>query len=214
MNKINNYLYRKKIVVVDGIEMEIKELLKKKIMEDAIIIKPDIINVAGFINHQVDVRLMLELARLFVDRFKSYRPNKILTVEASGIIPAGMVAYLLGVPLVYAKKKLPSTLGKEEEVYSRNVYSKTRGERIPLAISRAYLHEEDRMLIIDDFLASGGSALGLIDIIHEAEAEICGYGGVIEKVFEGGRRKIEDKGIGVFSIIKIESIEDGIKFGD
>jgi len=98
------------------------------------------------------------------------------------------------------------------DVYSRKIFSATRGEYVPLAISKAYLNENDNILIIDDFLSSGGSVLGLVDILNEARANIVGFGVIIEKGFEQGRSRIEERGIDVFSLIRIKSIENGIEF--
>jgi len=190
--------------------MDVKNLLKNKIISDAIIVKPSLINVSKFINHQIDMNLMYDISTFFVEHFKDKKPNKILTVEASGIIPAGLVAYFMGLPLVYAKKKSPITLGGD--VYSRKIFSTTRGEDVPLAISKAYLNENDNILIIDDFLSSGGSVLGLVDILNEARTNIVGFGVIIEKGFEQGRSRIEEMGIDVFSLIRIKSIENGIEF--
>jgi xanthine phosphoribosyltransferase len=188
----------------------IVDKLKNRIIHDAIIIKPNIINVSSFLNHQVDVSFMYELAEIFIERFSRKSIDKIVTIEASGIIPAGFVALKLGVPLIYAKKKVPSTLGSD--VYQRVVYSMTRGENVMVTVSKRFLNSGDNVLIIDDFLAKGGTATGLIAILKEASVNIIGYGVIIEKTFEGGRRNIESENIDFYSIIKVKSIENGIEF--
>ena len=184
--------------------------LKNRIVHDAIIIKPNIINVSTFLNHQVDVSFMYELADIFIEQFRRNNIDKIVTIEASGIIPAGFVALKLGVPLIYAKKKVPSTLGSD--VYQRVVYSMTRGENVMITVSKKFLNSGDNVLIIDDFLAKGGTAKGLIAILKEAFVNIVGYGVIIEKTFEGGRKNIESENIDFYSIVKVKSIENGIEF--
>lgn len=184
--------------------------LKNRIVHDAIIIKPNIINVSTFLNHQVDVSFMYELADIFIEQFRRINIDKIVTIEASGIIPAGFVALKLGVPLTYAKKKVPSTLGSD--VYQRVVYSMTRGENVMITVSKKFLNSGDNVLIIDDFLAKGGTAKGLIAILKEAFVNIVGYGVIIEKTFEGGRKNIESENIDFYSIVKVKSIENGIEF--
>ena len=188
----------------------IVDKLKNRIIHDAIIIKPNIINVSSFLNHQVDVSFMYELADIFIEQFCRINIDKIVTIEASGIMPAGLVALKLGVPLIYAKKKVPSTLGSD--VYQRVVYSMTRGENVMVTVSKRFLNSGDNVLIIDDFLAKGGTASGLIAILKEASVNIVGYGVIIEKTFEGGRKKIESENIDFYSIVKVKSIENGIEF--
>ena len=189
--------------------MELAEEIKKRIYDQAIVIMPDIINVAGFINHQVDMELMWEVGKVLASRFQDKAPDKILTVEASGIAPSCFASYFLKIPMVYAKKKSPKTLGSD--VYFREAYSKTRGETIPLAISRRYLNRGERVVILDDFLASGTSALALIDMIEEAGGEFSGFGVIIEKVFEGGRENLARAGVGeedIFSMVKIKRLDE------
>ncbi len=185
--------------------MELKEKIRERIKKDAIIVEPNIINVAGFINHLVDMEIMNEIGIDFAEKFPS--ATKVLTVEASGIPPACFTAFHLKVPMLYAKKKLPKTLGSD--VYFREAYSVTRGEKIPLAISKRYLNENDRVLIVDDFLASGSTCIALIDMVKEAKAELCGYCAIIEKCFEGGRDRLK---IEPYTLVKIKSIKGGITF--
>jgi xanthine phosphoribosyltransferase len=192
---------------------DLVEKLKSKIVNEAILIKPNIINVSTFLNHQVDVAFMYELADLFIKHFNLNREKKVgkvITIEASGIIPAGLVAFKLGVPLIYAKKKVPSTLGTD--VYQRIVYSMTRGENVMITVAKRFLSKGDNVLIIDDFLAKGGTANGLIAILREAGVNIVGYGVIIEKTFEKGRETIESENIDFYSIVKIKSIENDIVF--
>ena len=188
----------------------IVDKLKNRIVHDAIIIKPNIINVSTFLKHHVDVIFMNELADIFIEQFCRINVDKIVTIEASGIIPAGFVALKLGVPLIYAKKKVPSTLGSD--VYQRVVYSMTRGENVMITVSKRFLNSGDNVLIIDDFLAKGGTAKGLIAILKEASVNIVGFGVIIEKTFEGGRKNIESENIDFYSIVKVKSIENGIEF--
>lgn len=190
---------------------DIVKKLKNRIIKDAILIKPNIINVSTFLNHQVDVSFMYELADIFIKQFSNKKIDKVVTIEASGIIPAGLVALKLGVPLIYAKKKIPSTLGRD--VYQRVVYSMTRGESVMITVAKRFLNKGDNVLIIDDFLAKGGTAKGLIAILKESGVNIVGYGVIIEKTFEEGRSNIESENIDFYSIVKIANIENGIVFG-
>jgi len=187
--------------------MELQERIIERIKRDAVIVEPNIINVAGFINHLVDMEIMDDIGFAFAEKFPS--ATKVLTVEASGIPPACFTAFHLKVPMLYAKKKLPKTLGSE--VYFREAYSVTRGERIPLAISKRYLSESDNILIVDDFLASGSTCLALIEMVKEAKAKLCGYCAIIEKCFEGGRENLKDL-VEPYTLVKVKSIKGGIKF--
>ncbi len=188
--------------------MELAEEIKKRILDQAMVIMPDIINVAGFINHQVDMELMWEVGKALASRFKEKNLDKVLTVEASGIAPSCFASYFLKVPMVYAKKKSPRTLG--DDVYSRETYSKTRGEAIPLAVSKRYLGEGEKIVILDDFLATGTTAIALIEMIEEAGGEFCGLGVIIEKIFEGGRENLIKGGVkdeDMFSLVKIRRLD-------
>jgi len=189
-------------------EEGLRRFLEEKMKSESVIVSDTMISVSGFINHMVDMKLMDNVGRIFASRFEDMTPTKVLTVEASGIPPASFTAFHLGVPMLYAKKKLPSTIGLD--VYFREVRSVTRGEIIPLTISKRYLNDGDRILIVDDFLASGSTCLALIDMIAEAGAKLCGFCAIIEKSFEGGGKKLLDRGVDIFCPVRIRDLRGGV----
>ena len=159
-----------------------------------------------FINHQMDPYLMKQVAVEFMNRFAETKPTKILTVEASGIAPAVMLGYVMELPVVFAKKKKPSTMA---DFLVTKVRSFTKQKEYPLIISREYLQANDRVLFIDDFLAFGNAALGVMDLCRQAGAEIVGMGFIIEKEFQGGRKVLEEAGMTrIESLAIIESLEN------
>ena len=161
--------------------------------------------VDNFINHQIDGRLMMEIAKEFVKRFKGTKIDKVITVEASGIAPAIMVAHLLDVPLLFAKKKVPSTMNG---ILKSEVFSFTKSRSYNICISKEFLKSGERCLFIDDFLANGNAATGILDLAAQAGAEIVGMGFLIEKSFQAGGRMLRDKGIHVESLAIIESLDN------
>ncbi len=180
--------------------------LKERILEDGVIYPGNVLKIDSFLNHQIDPAVMKEIERELYDYFKDRKITKVLTVEASGIAPAIMVAAHFDVPMLFAKKKKPSTL-KDEDVYSADVYSYTKGTTSTVMVSGAYLNEEDSVLIIDDFLANGEASMGLVKIVHDAGAEVAGIGICVEKSFQPGRERLEKEGLDVYSIVRIESID-------
>ena len=159
-----------------------------------------------FINHQMDPYLMKQVAVEFMNRFAETKPTKILTVEASGIAPAVMLGYLMELPVVFAKKKNPSTMS---DFLATKVRSFTKQKDYTLVISREYLQANDRVLFIDDFLAFGNAGLGIIDLCRQAGAEIVGMGFIIEKEFQGGRKVLVEAGMKrIESLAIIESLEN------
>lgn len=184
------------------------ELLKEKILKDGHVIMPDVLRVDSFLNHQIDCKLYREIAKEFKERFKGTKINKILTIEASGIGIALATAFEFDdVPVVFAKKGNAKTTSTH--LYSAKVHSFTKGIDYDAIVSKKYLNEDDCILIIDDFLANGQAALGLIDIINQAKATVAGVGIVIEKGFQDGRKLIEDKGYRVESLAIVDAFEDG-----
>ena len=181
------------------------ELLKKRILEDGVAISPSILKVDSFLNHQIDGNLMLEVGKEFKRRFENDGITKILTIEASGIAVAIMTALAFDVPMVFAKKKKPSTL--TGDVLISKVYSFTKETYYDICLSREFLNENDKVLIVDDFLANGHASLGLVDLVKEAYAQIAGIGIVIEKGFQNGRSKILEQGIKLESLAIVESLE-------
>lgn len=187
--------------------------LKERILSDGVALGTQIVKVDGFLNHRVDVGFLDRIGREFARIFEGCGINKILTVEASGIAVACMTSLHFGyLPVVYAKKAIPSTM--TEGFYKADAKSFTKGTVSEFRVSSEFLDENDRLLIIDDFLAHGEASSALFDIAEQAGAEVIGIGAVIEKKFQGGSEKLKEKGCRVESLAVIESIEDGvISFG-
>ena len=161
--------------------------------------------VDNFINHQMDPILMKSMAVEFVRRFASTDINKIITVEASGIAPAIMVGYLLELPVVFAKKKTPSTM---EHMLATKVFSFTKQRSYDVCVSSDYLCKGDKVLFIDDFLANGNAAKGILELVDQAGAELVGMGFLIEKAFQHGGDELRQIGIHVESLAIIESLDN------
>lgn len=165
-----------------------------------------ILKVDGFINHQVDPMLMDECGREFARRFKDIGATKILTAEISGIAPALTTGLHLQLPVVYARKHKPITM--PDQVFLTLSPSHTKGRMVELIISPEYLAGGERVLIIDDFLASGATILGLARLAHTAGAQLVGIGTVIEKSFEGGRKALANLNVPIESLAIIQSMDD------
>ncbi|MFT5196571.1 MAG: xanthine phosphoribosyltransferase [Cellvibrionaceae bacterium] len=169
-----------------------------------------IIKVDSFLNHQIDSVLMTEIGREFSEYFSDTHPTMILTAESSGIPPALMTGAEMGIPVVYARKKTPLTMS--QEVYFAEAPSRTKGDMTRLIVSPDFLPSDARVLLIDDFLATGLTAVAMIDIIRQSGAELVGIGCVIEKTFEDGRRLIGDVFSGpVHTLAKISLDGDDIR---
>ncbi len=166
-----------------------------------------ILKVDGFVNHQVDAALMDECGKEFARRFARLGATKVLTAEISGIAPALTTALHLGLPVVYARKNKPITM--PDQVYLTLAPSHTKGRMVELIVSPEYLGHGERVLIIDDFLASGATILGLARLAKAAGAEVVGVGALIEKVFEGGREALKPLGLPIESLACITSMEGG-----
>ena len=179
--------------------------LKERILKDGKCLEGGILKVDSFINHQMDPVLMMEMAKEFAERFKEEQIDKIVTIEASGIAPAILVAYLLDVPVVFAKKKIPSTM---EGILKSEVFSFTKSRSYNVCISDEYLKKGEKCLFIDDFLANGNAALGILDLAAQAGTEIVGMGFLIEKGFQKGGELLRNKGIHVESLAIIESLDN------
>ena len=180
------------------------KILKERILKDGKCYPGGILKVDKFINHQMDPNLMKDIAVEFIRRFASSNVNKILTIEASGIAPAIMMGFLLNLPVVFAKKKKPNTM---ENMLSTTVSSFTKQRQYNVIISRDYL-TNDKVLFIDDFLAYGNAAKGIIELIEQSGAELVGMGFIIEKAFQDGGRYLRNKGIHVESLAIIESLDN------
>jgi xanthine phosphoribosyltransferase len=184
----------------------VKEL-KEKIMSEGIVLSEHVLKVDSFLNHQMDPVLMKKIGETFAERFRSKKVTKVITLESSGIGPALMTAYELGVPLIFARKRKSLTLNSD--LYVSKVYSFTKQEESEVSIARKFIDCSDSILIIDDFLANGQATLGLIDIIQQAKAQLVGIGIVIEKAFQDGGRILRERGIKVESLAQIASLRDG-----
>lgn len=183
------------------------KLLKERILKDGTIIDNRIIKVDSFINHQVDVKLFNEIGKEFRKRFEGEKIDKILTIETSGIAIASIASqYFDFVPVVFAKKTESVTLG--DDTYNTEVHSYTKNKLYTVKVSKNFIKKGEKVLILDDFLASGAAVLGLLDILEQAEAEIVGAGIVIEKGFQPGREVLEKRNLRVESLAIVESIKD------
>jgi len=180
------------------------ELLKQRILKEGKAQGNDILKVDSFLNHQIDPVLIRQIGKEFANRFADLNVTKILTIEASGIAPALMTGLELGVPVVFAKKSKAVTM--DESVYSTVVKSFTKQQNVEIMVSKDYLKSDDRVLIIDDFLARGQACFGLIDIINQSGAELVGIGILIEKGFQPGGREIRKLGIRVETLVTIDSL--------
>jgi xanthine phosphoribosyltransferase len=187
------------------------EQLKKRILEEGQYIGNGILKVDSFVNHQVDPYLMNEAGKEFAKLFMNFSATKILTAEISGIAPAVSAGLHLGIPVVFARKHKPITM--PDQVLLTLSPSHTKGRTVELIVSPEYLGAGERVLIIDDFLATGKTIEGLIQLAQIAGAEVVGVGALIEKSFEEGREHLEAMGIHVESLARIESMsEEGIIF--
>ena len=179
--------------------------LKERILRDGKCFPGGILKVDNFINHQMDPILMHKMAQELVRRFSNHNINKVITIEASGIAPAIMVGAYLNVPVLFAKKKMPSTM---ENMLKTEVFSFTKNKSYPVCVSGDYLTSDDRVLFIDDFLANGNAAMGIIDLITQAGATLEGMGFLIEKGFQSGGAKLREQGIHVESLAIIDSLDN------
>lgn len=183
-------------------------LLEQRILREGKNLGNGILKVDGFINHQVDPILMDSCGQELARRFQNIGATKILTAEISGIAPALMTARYLNLPVVYARKAKPITM--PDQVFLTLTPSHTKGRTVELIISPEYLANNEKVLIIDDFLASGATILGLVRLAQTAGAQIVGIGALIEKAFEGGREALAHLNIPIQSLARITSMEGGI----
>ena len=182
------------------------DALKERILRDGENLGRGILKVDSFVNHQVDPALMLEAGREMAAHFAGIGATKVLTAEISGIAPALTTALALGVPLLYARKTKPVTM--TDPVYVEAAPSHTKGVAVFLMCSPEFLTPDDRILIIDDFLASGQTINALVRMVRHADAELVGIGALIEKSFEGGRAALEPLGIPLHALVAIEKMTD------
>jgi len=185
----------------------VKEL-EERITRDGQVLGGGILKVDSFVNHQVDPALMDVCGREFARRFASVRATKVLTAEISGIAPALTTAMHLGVPVVYARKTKPITM--PDQVFLTLAPSHTKGRTVELIVSPEYLADHERVLIIDDFLASGQTILGLARLAEASGSKVVGVGALIEKSFEGGRDALKSLGVQIESLACITRMEEGM----
>lgn len=181
------------------------EALQTRILRDGRYLGKGIIKVDCFINHQIDAPLMVEAGRELARQFASTHPTKVLTAESSGIAPALCTGLVLDLPVIYARKRRPITM--PQTVYRRTAPSHTKGEKVQLLVSPEVLGPQDRVLIIDDFLASAKTILALTGLVQDAGATLVGIGVMIEKRFEGGRAALAALDVPVEALAVIERVE-------
>lgn len=185
------------------------ELLKERIRKDGVVKEGNVLKVDNFLNHQMDVKLFHEMGLEWKRRFEGKEINKILTIEASGIGIACIVAEVFDVPVVFAKKTQTKNIAGD--VYTSRVESYTHGRIYDIIVSKQYLGEGDKVLVIDDFLANGKALEGLIDLINASGAELVGAGVAVEKGFQIGGDLIRSKGIHLESLAIVESMDEKTK---
>lgn len=184
------------------------ELLEQRIRKDGKIYAGDVLKVDSFLNHQMDVDFLSVLGKEIYRLFADCDVNKILTMEASGIGIACMTAQFFHCPVVYAKKGRSSNMAAD--VWRSQVHSYTHGSDHDVVVSRQYLGKNDRVLIVDDFLARGSAAMALLNICRQAGATVVGFGVCVEKAYQGGERMLRDAGVRVEALAKIKRMgEDG-----
>ena len=190
------------------------ELLKERIRKDGVVKGTDVLKVDSFLNHQMDISLFEEIGKEFRRLYDGCGVNKILTIEASGIGIACVTAQFFHCPVVFAKKT--QTRNIAGDVYTTQVQSFTHGRIYDVIMSKQFLGPEDRVLVIDDFLANGAALDGLIDIIHQSGATLVGAGICVEKAFQPGGQRLREAGIRVESLARVKSMDEktGVVFCD
>ncbi|GIO49201.1 xanthine phosphoribosyltransferase [Paenibacillus azoreducens] len=184
------------------------EKLKQRIMEESSIMSENVLNLDGILNHQVDPELTMEMGREFAKRFEGAGVTRVITVESSGIAVGFATALELGVPLVFARRK--KTLLADPDAFCERVPSFSKGIVTDILLSRKYIQKQDKVLFIDDIIANGDAARGLLKIIERAGAELLGLGVVVEKCFQAGAQTIREQGIRLESLVRIKSLDEGI----
>lgn len=182
------------------------KLLEDRILKDGTVLPGNVLKVDCFLNHQIDVRLIKELGKELYEEFRNYEITKILTVEASGIVIACAAADHFDVPVVFAKKGHHKNVGTD--VYAADVHSFTKGITNTVCVSKKFINADDKVLIIDDFLADGQACLGLKSICEQAGAAVVGFGIAIEKGFQNGGKLLRQTGLPVVSLAIVASMTD------
>jgi xanthine phosphoribosyltransferase len=189
-------------------EVKKLKLLKDRILAEGRALSDSVLKVDGFLNHQVDPDLMQAVGQDFCSYFKDCGITRVLTIESSGIAPAVYTAQALHVPMVILKKQTSKILNGQ--VFQTNITSFTKGTSYELTLSRDYIFRDDKVLIIDDFLANGEAATGAARLVQMAGAEVAGIGILIEKSFQSGRTRLEQAGFNVYSQARISRLGEGI----
>jgi len=190
--------------------------LKERIQQEGQNLGGGILKVDGFVNHQVDAVLMDQAGAEFAKRFADVNASRILTAEISGIAPAVFTGMHMNLPVVYARKHKPITM--PDQVFLTLAPSHTKGRTVELIVSPEYLAHGEKVLIIDDFLASGNTIIGLVRLAQTAGAQVVGIGALIEKTFEGGREKLASLDIPIHALVSIDHMDQDeggdIRFAD
>lgn len=181
--------------------------LKARILQEGTVLPGGIIKVDGFLNHRVDTVLLDHIAEEFGRRFDMNAVDVVLTAEASGIALAAIVAQRFGKPMIFAKKAKSDNI--EGGLYQSEIFSYTYKKKVTLLVSQEWLHDGDRVLIMDDFMANGEAVRGLCDIVSAAGAELVGIGCAVEKGFQGGGDRLRAAGVNLHSLAVIDSAEPG-----
>lgn len=181
------------------------KVLQERIRKDGIVKSSDLLKVDSFLNHQIDVKLVDEIAQELYRRFADKKISKVLTIETSGIAIGYAVARLFGVPLVFAKKK--KSINIDGDLYIAEIPPSTKKSASQVIISKKFLKPEDSVLIVDDILANGGSLQGLVSLVEAAEATVAGLGIVIEKSFQEGGYRLRNLGYHLESLVVIEDMD-------
>jgi len=184
------------------------DALKQRIEQEGENLGGGILKIDSFLNHQIDAQLMEKIGEEIASQFADTKPSRILTAEVSGLIPAAMVGKAMGnLPVVYARKRKPITM--KEPVFVETAPSHTKGNEVSLMVSPEFLDADDRVLIVDDFLASGKTIAALARIVQSSGATLVGIATVVEKSFEGGRDLLADWGVPIVSMATITNMDNG-----
>ncbi|MEG0322310.1 MAG: xanthine phosphoribosyltransferase [Oscillospiraceae bacterium] len=190
------------------------DLLKERIRKDGKVKDGEVLKVDSFLNHQMDVKLFVEIGKEFKRLYADSEVTKILTIEASGIGIACLAAEQFEVPVIFAKKNKTKNIAGD--VYTSKVASFTHGKEYDIIVAKEFLHPEDKVLLIDDFLANGSALMGLAKLVQDAGATLVGAGIVIEKAFQPGGKLLREQGIRIESLARIGAMNEvtGVEFVD
>lgn len=200
------YLFQVEEVLISFLRRIILKELVDRIKQDGEVLPGNVLKINSFLNHQVDPQLMMHVGEEFSRLFKDEKVDKVLTCEASGIAPGVMAAYQLHVPMIFARKKKPSTLN--DAVYWADVFSYTKKVTNKICVEEKFLHKGEHILIIDDFVAHGEAVKGMVNIAKQAGCDIVGVGAVVAKTFQGGSEWVEKEGLRFEALAKIDSFEN------